>query len=344
MLTRGRFLVMAALIVVMLVGLSGFHRVKVTHFKPGPYVVNLTFGSGPNQVGRTVGIDGRSYGPLTFATNGRRTVVADTYRERLLSFGGGHPQAHPLTGEMVEDLALDTSGSTLAVDNRALTVWRIGRHSAKRIMRLPHQTGYSEAIWHVGLAPRGRILVEWVRIGHGTLSTRLDEYTLTGKFVRALSESRVSRDGFQPLTGESLVSPVKDFQVAPDGSIYVEPQQIQTHDRIIRIYREDGLFMGNVMIKSRQKIRRADFLGIDRRGWIYLAVNLDVPHRARLLVVNGQGQTVANVHVSAVPVYAATYGRVLPSGMVYLDQSTKTQYRIQTFRPVTRQIWRWSGF
>ncbi len=341
---RGRFIVVGALLLAILAMRSGFHRVNVTRFAPGPYVVDLPFGPGPKAVGRAVGIDGRPYGPLAFSSNGRTTVIADTYHERLLYFHHGRLRSRPVGGEMIEELLIDRAGRVFAVDNRSLSLKLYTGSSVRRVMGLKHQPGYSESLWHVGLAPNGRIIVESVRIGRGTLSTRIDEYSASGRFVRSLSETRVSQQGLQPESGSTIVTPVKSFQVAPDGDLYIEPQQTQGSNRIIRIYRENGLFMGNVVIRSPERIRRADFLGIDQQGWIYLAVNIDVPHKARILIVDGRGQMVANLHVGAIPVYGATYGYVLPTGVLYLDQSTRSSYRIREYRPVTRRVWRWTGF
>ena len=341
---RMRFAVIGLLLAGILVALAGFRRVPVTEFVAGRAVASVAIGTRPNDAGSARGIDGREYGPLTFASNGRLTVVADTYRSRLLYFTARRPvRAVPLPDAMVEDMAVSRSGHVLAADNRALSLWFLGPQGNRKVMSLPHDRGYTEALWRVGLAPGNRLLVEWVRFGRGSFSSRLDEYNDHGKLIRTLAESTLSRSGYEPLSGTSIGSPVRSFQVAPDGSIYVEPEDVNAASRVIRIYRQNGLPLGHVVIHPPGYVRRTDFLGIDGRGWIYLALNLHERHRARLLVVDSQGRTIADLKVRAVPLYAATYGRVLPSGELLLDQSTRSRYRIEVFRPVTRLVWRWRG-
>lgn len=341
---RIRFIAIGILLLMILVALSGFRQVSETVFKQGPVVVQVPFGNAPDSAGRAIGIDGRAYGPLTFATNGRTTVVADTYRERLLFVTKGRITAQLIPGKMIEDMAIDKAGNVLLADNRAMAVWLYTtRHAVKKLLQFDARAGYTEALWHVGLTPLGAVLVERIRFGHGSYVSRLDEYTKDGRFIRSLAESKAGREGVEPLAGRPIADPIKSFQVSPDGSIYVEPTAVQASDRVIRIYGQDGLFIGQVVIRSPERIQRSDFLGISRRGWIYLAINMDVKNKARVLIVNARGDVMADIHVPAVPVYAADYGRVLPSGVLYLDDSTHSAYQIRQYVPVTRQVWRWTG-
>lgn len=340
---RDRFIIVGLLLCLILAALSGFHRISVISLQAGRWVAKVPFGSSSHDAGRETGIDGRVYGPLTFATNGKVTAIADTYHQRLIYVQHGTMQSRSLAGAMVEDMSVSRSGQVLFADNRALTLWLVGAKTTQKVVSIPHISGYTEAVWRVSLAPKHRILVEWVRFGHGIFATHLDEYTTRGRFVRSLAESRLSREGLQPLIGNSMASSIKNFQVAPDGNIYVEPEAISS-ERVIRIYGHSGLLLGQVIIRSPVRVYRNDFLGINRRGWIYLAVNIDVAHKARVLVVDGQGQVIADARIAAIPVYAATYGRVLPSGVLYLDQSTPQEYRIREYQPVTRQVWRWVGW
>lgn len=340
---RIKWIVMGALLLSILVGLSGFHRVTVTKITGGLWVASVPFGSLPDQAGRAAGIDGRLYGPLTFASNGQVTVVADTYHQRLLYFRHGSVTMRDLPGAMVEDLSMGKKGQVLMADNRALTLWLVKTGQVEKVISLPHRRGYSESIWHISFAPHQRILVEWVRFGRGTFSTRLDEYNDRGQFVRSLAVSHIDRGGLKPLASRFTVGSIKNFQVAPDGNIYIEPEVSSHSGRVIHIYTDSGLSLGHITIRSPQHLNHTDFLGIDARGWIFLATNIHVVHKARLLAIDSHGQVVSDTPIAAVPVYAATYGRVLASGVVLLDQSTPTTYRIREYRPLLRQVWRWTG-
>ena len=339
------FVVVGAVLAAILVLLSGYRRVSVLEFKPGPLVVRMPFGSSPTSVGRAIGIDGRLYGPLTFATNGNMTVVADTYRERLLEFSKDRMTAVATPGKMVEDLAVAPSGSVVMADNRTLSIWMLDQGKFKKIVQFQTHSGYSEALWHIGIGSPSRMFVERVQFGHGAFAARLDEYTLSGRFVRRLAEAQGSRGGgLMPLASSVISEPVRNFQVAPDGNLYIEPVGLNSLSRTIRIYRPNGLLMGEVVVRAPVAIERSDLLGISRQGWIYLAVNIDVPHKARVLIVSPEGHVIGDLHVPAVPIYAANYGRVLPSGVLYLDDSTPNAYQIRIYRPTHRKVWRWGGF
>lgn len=340
---RVRLIVMAALMSFVVLGISGFRQLTLTRLQAGPWIVEVPLGTGRDEGGRATGIDGRSYGPLTFVTNGTTTVVSDTYHERLLYFRHGHMTSEPVKGQMIEAMAMDAFGQVLAADNRSLALWLISAHGAQRIIQIPHQSGFSEALWHIGIGARNNILVDWVKVGQGIFATQLIEYTDKGQFIRSIASTEMGQPQVQTVVQATLAAPIRSFQVAPNGDIYVQPEGVSIDRRVIRIYRPNGIFAGRVIVRSPEPIDHADFLGIGPNGWIYLAVNINVPHKARVLVVDKQGSTIMDSPISAVPVYAQTYGCVLRSGILYLDQSTASSYRIREYHPVKYHVWRWVG-
>lgn len=343
--SRAKFLVMGAMLLAVLAGLSGFRRIPVTAYEAQGVVVKLPFGNGIDTAGRAIGIDGRMYGPLTFAANTHMVVVADSYHERLLIFRHGHMSELPATGKMIEDIAISANNQIVAADNRQLTVWSFERHKIRPIVQFSGPKGYTDALWHIALAPRQRILVERLRFGHGTFQARIDEYSMKGQLIRSLAEARAGRNGaLNPLGASDIALPVQNLQVAPDGHLYLEPMPLTGSSRTVRIYQQDGMLLGQLIIQSPETILRSDFLGVDARGRVYMVINMDVPHKARVLVAEPDGHLVADIPVPAVSVYAANYGRVLPSGEFYLDDSTSSTYRIRAYRPVTRRVWHWVGF
>ncbi|MCY0899062.1 MAG: hypothetical protein OWU33_09040 [Firmicutes bacterium] len=344
MLRRAGYVAIALLLVGILVLLSRFSQEPTTTFQAGPLAVDLPFGNAPGAVGRARGIDGRSYGPLTFATNGSVTVVSDTYHQRLLWLRGGRVTSQAAPGQMIEDMAINPAGDVVAADNRALALWLFTGQSVKKIVQFDSPPGFSSALWRVGLGAANRVLVERISFGRGSFAAQLDEYTLRGRFVRVVASSRVDRAGTQFPSPSTVAMPIRNFQVAPDGEIYVEPTGTSRATRTIRVYRADGTFVGSVVIHAPEPIQHSDFLGINQKGWIYVAINLDVPGHAKVLIVNKHGQLLDVLTVPAVSVYAATYGRVLPSGVLYLDTTTNEAYQVREYRPVTRKVWRWQGF
>lgn len=335
---------MATLFALILVGISGFRQITLTRFKKGPWLVVVPLGNKADDAGRATGIDGRTYGPLTFATNGMMTVVSDTYHQRLLYFRRGRMTSVAINGAMIEDMVMDSTGHVLAADNRSLTLWSITAGGVQRIMQMPHQRGYSEALWHLGVGDNGNILVDWVKVGHGTFVTELNEYTPQGQFIRSVASSQVGQPVLQASDRQTTAAPIRNFQVAPNGNIYVQLEQTSRQRRVIRIYRPNGLFIGRVAIQSPEPINRADFLGVSGNGWIYFAININIPDQSRVLVVDQQGRTIADIPVATVPLYAATYGCVTKSGVLFVNQSTASSYRIREYQLVRYRVWRWTGF
>ncbi|MCY0879578.1 MAG: hypothetical protein OWU84_11635 [Firmicutes bacterium] len=344
MLQRVKYLAAALGLVLILAALSRFRPESLTGFQPGPLVVDLPFGNGPRDVGRAQGIDGREYGPLTFATNGAETVVADTYHQRLLWIRSGRAVSQAAPGQMIEDVAMNRAGEVVAADNRSLALWLFTPRAARKIVQFESFPGFSSALWRVGLGAPNRIFVERISFGRGSFASQLDEYTLDGRFVRRVAASRAGRNADGAPTPRALAMPIRNFQVAGNGAIYVEPANASRYERVIRVYRPDGSLAGTVVVHSREPIQNSDFLGISDQGWVYVGVNLDVAGRARVLIVTRTGQLLAALSVPAVPVYAATYGRVLPSGVLYLDASTPQAYQIREYLPKQRTVWRWRGF
>lgn len=309
---------------------------------PGGTAWQIPFGHGPHDVARAVGIDGRVYGPLTFAVANRRLVVADTYNARVIC-DAKRWRIIPAPGLMVEDMAVTPSNRILVADNRRVAVWGLGVRRTL-IVGLDHYPGYTQAIWHIGWNKADRLLVEFVRFGHGTFEVHLNEYTAQGRLIRPLAVSSGPRPMRGPAPeGAGVIDsgPIRAFQVAPDGNVYIEPASVSPVRRTVLVYRENGQYVGQLSVTAPVGIRSSYLLGVDRRGWVYWGLNLTVPHQAMIVVSGAEGHTIASVPVAAVPVFSAVYGRVGPGGTVYLDQSTKQAYRIAVWHMTYHQPARW---
>lgn len=130
-----------------------------------------------------------------------------------------------------------------------------------------------------------------------------------------------------PLAGHGPLGLIRDFEVSPSGELYVEPPSNQRFQRQIDIYHWDGRYAGQVIVSSPEPIQENQFLGVNRWGWVYVGVNLNQPHQARVLVVSPHGEVLHDLAVHPIPVYSAVYGRVTANGILYLVQSTGHRYR-----------------
>lgn len=333
----GMFVGLGALLLV-----AGMRRVTVWSLAHPTPVMSLPFGNGPMTMGRAIGLDGRIYGPLAFAVGGSGMAIADTYHGQIY-YKTRRNQVIPAANMMIEDMVLSPSGALLAADNRNLSVWKLGSGAPRPIIALPQRPGYTESIWHLAAGPKGRIYVEWVRFGRGTFTVGLSAYSRTGHLIQQLARSHGGEtQALHGLQGFVVNDPVRTFQVGPDGHIYIEPPNSSARRRTIRIYGAQGAFVRDLTVTSPVAIQHSELLGVSQRGWVYLGVNLSVSGQAYVIVVNEHGQTLAKLHVHAVPVYASVYGRVTPNGDLFLDQSTSLQYRIVQWHPVENKVWRWT--
>ncbi len=337
----------SGLVLVMEIGMLvviglGFHRVTITALREPPHVVwKSPYGTTASSVGDATGLDGRHYGPLAFALLGNRIVLADSYNSRII-LQGPHFQALEAAPLMVEDVAVTSSGAVLAADNRQLGVWRLGAHHRIEFIKIPQEKGLTQAIWHIAIGPEGEIVVQVLGFGQGRYQMTLNEYDRRGKLVRELSRAQGGRHAnLTPLAGHGPIGIVRSFEISPSNELYVMPPSHQRFVRHIDVYRWDGQYVSQITVASPEPIFDSTFLGINRLGWAYVGINLTYPHRGRVLVVSPAGAVINDIKVHAVPVYSAVYGRVSPTGNLYLVQSSLHHYVIKCWTLTSRRTWRW---
>ncbi|MHB1957360.1 MAG: NHL repeat-containing protein [Sulfobacillus sp.] len=327
------------------VSLWGWRRVTVWNLSSQPHMAwQANFGTHEGNVGDAHGLDGRRYGPLAFSLLGQEIVVADSYKGRII-VTGPHPQQFSVSPLMVEDMAVTGSGSVIVADNRQLEVWMLRNREKRLLIKVPQARGMTQAIWHLAVGSRGEILLQIVGFGHGQFEMRLNEYNRAGRFIRELSRATGGEGSdLTPLAGHGPLGLIRDFEVSPAGELYVEPPSNERFHRQIDIYHWNGQYAGGIVVSSPEPIQDSQFLGVNRWGWVYLGINLNQPHQARVLVVSPHGTILNDMAVHAVPVYSAVYGRVSPKGSLYLVQSTPSHYRIEKWTLVSHRVWRWIGW
>ncbi len=329
-------------IVMPTVAALGLHRVTTLSLREPPSVVwKSPYGTQPTSVGDATGLDGRHYGPLAFALWGKRLVVADSYNNRVI-LQIPHTQVVEAAPLMVEDLAVTPSGAVLVADNRELGIWRLGSGLPIRLIRIPRETGVTEAIWHIAVGPRGEIVVQTLGFGQGRYHVTLNEYTRRGRLIRELSRAEGGEAAnLTPLAGHGPIGIIRGFEISPTNELYVLPPSHQSFQRHIDVYRWDGQYVQQITVRSPEAIIDSTLLGVNRLGWVYVGVNLTTAHRARVLVVSSAGTLINDLKVHSIPVYSAVYGRVSPDGSLYLVQSTLHHYVIDRWALLERRAWRW---
>ncbi|PSR31617.1 MAG: hypothetical protein C7B46_16590 [Sulfobacillus benefaciens] len=323
----------------------GWRQVTVWSLSAKPQVVwQSRFGKGADDVADAIGLDGRRYGPLAFGVVGNHVVVADSYHHQIV-YTGPVSQRVAIGSLMVEDLAVSPSGSIILADNRQLTVWELTHGKLHEIIQVPRKAGVTQAIWHIAVGAHGQILLQIVTFGHGQFEMQLNEYSPKGTFIRELAHAQGGQGlELTPLAGHGPLGLIRDFEVSPSGELYVEPPSNLRFQRQIDIYHWDGRYAGQVIVSSPEPIQENQFLGVNRWGWVYVGVNLNQPHQARVLVVSPHGEILHDLAVHPIPIYSALYGRVTANGTLYLVQSTVHRYRIFRWPLQSHHVWRWYGW
>jgi hypothetical protein len=311
-------------------------------------IVRLPFGPGANDPGKAVGLDDVQYGPLGFAVGGRRLVVADTYHERLLWRPLGRPRdwhAVPVPHAILEGICYQASSASFYLaDNRTLTILRLHDSHIVPWRHVPEPSGATASLWQMAAGPRDLLYVEEVAFGHGRF--RLELLELGGdRRARTLAVTEAGQDWSLTPTaaGGVLNVPVHNFQVGPDGVLYIEAPSLSASEREILRYDPSGKLIGTVTVAAPGTIDDTALLGVDSAGRIYFGVNLGDPRQAGLvLVLSSGGHVLVRIPVPPTTVQAAQYGWVAPNGTLYLNESTGEVFRLVAFRLVVRSrvVWR----
>ncbi len=321
--------------------IRGLHRVQTWTLESQSHVVvQAPFGDRPGDLAVAQGIDGRQYGPLGFVAEGRSFWIADTYHHRLVEVTPGRPWKITDLGERLPEDLTATPQGLYFVDNQTLAVYRVSDQHVVKIIQMTQEPGYSQAIWHME-AYQGGLLIEGVKIGRGLTETWLAKYTDGGQFVRTLNESEGSGSiPFHVDAAYDISTVVRSFQVSPSGRLYVEAAGNDRYQREVLVYSGEGRLVRRVAVLSPESIVHSELLSINRLGWVYMGINLNVPDHALILVVRPDGLSTA-LHVSAVAVRSVVYGSGGPNGSVNLLQSTPSEYRIARWDLIPATVWQW---
>lgn len=318
----------------------GLHRVQFWHLDPTSALVwSAPFGSRPQDVGIAKGLDGQRYGPLAFAYAEHRFWIADSYQHRIVETGKTW-RTVAVPDAVIEDLVYASRGLYF-VDNQQLAVYRLLGGRVSKIIQLTVPPGQTEAIWH--LAADGRnLLLEGVRLGRGQSEMWIAKYNAQGRLLGVINMARSQWDSpLQVDAAYPISAVVRSFEAGPHGWLYVEAASGDRYQREVLVYNRKDRLLRKMPVLSPEPIVHSEFLGINRLGWIYMGINLNVPGHSLVVMVTPNGRT-TTLKVRTVPVKSVVYGTVGSTGSLYLLQSTNAEYRIARWnlRPGTRWVWR----
>lgn len=319
---------------------AGFHRIVRPVFA-GPQIAwSKPFGSGPKEVGKAVGVDGRLYGPLAFTVHSSNLWILDTYRHRILELGqrGRRIAEWPLPPGVAEALGMTPDSRLLVADNKLGTIQQVSPPPGKTVVAIPPPAGYSQSVWHMEISPSSHIWVELIRMGQGRLQSMIRVYDANGKFLR---QPVVSPGAEGSTNAAGIRAFVQNFALAPNGNLWLEQAAGEKAGRTLACYSADGHLKSRFPIKASVPVKDTELLGANANGWVYLGVNLNSGSGGRVLVFDSAGHRVADLAVPPEPVRSAVYGQVMPDGTFYLVQNSPKEFRLARYRLAWRRFWRW---
>lgn len=293
-------------------------------------VASLKVGDGPNAVASYPGVDGRTYGPLSFSVAGNRICILDSYRSAVLVTEGaasGHFRWRRLgiKDGLLEAVAWDArTHAWLIADNRHLTIWELKGARAVPFIRLGEKSGFTGAIENLAVGPGGQIFVSWASVGRGAFQAALGEYRSNGHPIRQHTDVLDAATVVYGRTGIDVpLLSLANLAVGPDGNLYVLARSGRG---------QEVLAVNPVSLKVESRLLlpaygHVELLGLTQGGVIYVTEN--VGRRPGLvLAFDREGILTRRVTVPAETLYAGAYADVTPNGSLYLAESRPDRYRI----------------
>ena len=302
-------------------------------------VATWPFGQGPAALGVETALDGQEYGPLGFAVAGTRLAIVDTYQSRLVWETRRGEAPARWSRRSIPDSLLETvvwSGAMrawLVADNAHLVIWAAAASGVEPWLTIPRRPGTTASLWRVVATPGGPVFVEEVVFGRGTYHLALGSYNARGRLERELTTAGYPTvDAAGPPT---ILTQVRSFASAPDGELYVELAGTTPQSRTVGVLNRHGSGLRDaVVLRSPVPIINSQLVGLSRQGRIYLAVNVGLPRRPGLILVfTPTGRLLLRIPVPIEAVRAAVYAQVAADGTVYVDESTRTAYRLVAVEP-----------
>jgi hypothetical protein len=234
-------------------------------------VVRLAWGSGPDQVGRSLSLSGTGdYGPLAFTVGHGRLVIADTYNDRVLIRGldGGPWTTIPAPrSELTAACYLPGSLGLFMADDRRLTVWRVAGTRLEPWVSLPAGERHTTStLWRVDCGGDGRLYVEDVAVGRGRFHLGL--LASDGRELKPIAQING-----EPAVPEPLGPPLESFDVGPGGVWYLSQASPATHAVRIAVEKPLGTKTATWTIQIRDAVHTVQLLGL-AAGRLFVGVNL----------------------------------------------------------------------
>lgn len=295
-------------------------------------VVSLPYGDGVHDVGRWVGVDGRRYGPLSFAVGGGQVAIADTYHERVLwhplERAGAPWTTRSVPESMLSSIAWDsTRRGWLVADDRAHQLWVVREAGATPGIRLAAVPGTTLAWQQLMVSPTA-VYVAWTAVGAGQFRTALARYRANGRAQLVAAWGQTQLGEWHP-AGRTLIRvAATSYMLGEGGRIYAESPTSQPGTVALWEFSATGQPLAEWRVRLPGGVLASRLVGA-AQGQVYLGVNLGIAGEwARIYAAAPREPVQLRLTLPPPRELLHTYVRVGAHGTLYWAISTARDYQI----------------
>jgi len=299
-------------------------------------VASLPYGNGLSAVGRRMGIDGREYGPLSFAVGNGELAIADTYHRRLLWRPEGRLRAswtvRALPDSLIGDVAWDGyRDAWVAADSRSVTIWLVRAAGVKPDIRIVSPEGMSLA-WDQVMVASGMVYLAWTEVGTGRFVAGLTRYRSNGRSTLVAGWGQTLDGAWVPEIPPLIHQPALSYLVGNGGRIYLELPMADPHRVELAEFSADGQELARWSFYTPSVIMASRLVGAEG-GEVFVAINTGIMGQsAKVYSTAFNRPPTLQLTLPPPRVLLHTYVRVGAHGTLYWAVSTAQAYQVWSQR------------
>jgi hypothetical protein len=303
------------------------------------------WGSQPGQFGRARGRDGAEWGPRSFAVGGDRLVILDTVCSRLQFFSADGRLLEvvpaPSAAVYLADVALRPP-DTVVLDLHVEQVLRLLAGHWSELASWPppaDKSVLSHRLDSLSIAPGGTVYVGLTRVdrdGQTWELLRIDGLSPPVTVLELRTDTATLTTRAQPplgLPAGDSVYNVVALAPGPGGRIYLQvTSSAWPGSALVEFDEQSGR---STMLMPPVSHGQDDFprlVGVDGRGYVYLAYGLD-GSEGQVLVCDPAGRQVGMVQIGPSPVRCNVRVRVDERGQIYVISQDEQGVRLVRHYP-----------
>lgn len=287
--------------------------------------------------------------PATFAVDEEgRVVVVPRTGDRLFKLlpGRGRWQEVPLTtsgkiSPWVADLVADGAGGFFAVDQGGSLLWSISPDGKAIPYFEASAQGEKRLIQGVAVDGKGQAYLDLVRLLPAAYAREIVRLEENPKESTVVARVILDEEGWH-WDPEGDPAPSGTLSLASSGHLFfLEPRETDM-SLLIRVL-NPGKAPGTIRVDSVERLGRAEVVGTDAKGHVYVGLNLGTPEGTLLKVSrDGKARWVLPLPMDPGGPILRRYAQVDGRGNLYVMRPSEKGFEILFYRLVKSYQWRWT--